>query len=145
VRLADFWLVLTAPGDRAAVLAILQQAAAEHSAKVDDQTQQTTMIAVVGPEAGRILDVVLPIKVTDLADGHARSGSVLIAKYIALHSDLPARPPSQPSPLWRMEVILPTMLAGRAWNFLTRKAGANRVAPCGMEALDLLLGVETRD
>ena len=140
VRLPDFWLVLTEPGDRAGVLAALQQAAAQHSAKVDDQTLQSAMIAVVGPDAPRLLDAVLPIKMTDLPDGRARAGSVLIAKYIALHSDLPARPPSLPAPLWRMEVILPTMLAGRAWTYLTQKAGTGRVAPCGMEAMDLLLG-----
>jgi aminomethyltransferase len=140
VRLADFWLVLTESCDRAAALEILQQAAAQHSAKVDDQTRQTAMIAVVGPDAPRLLDAVLPIKMTDLPDGHARAGSVLIARYIALHNDLPARPPSQSAPLWRMEVILPTMLAGRAWTFLTQKAGAGRVAPCGMEAMDLLRG-----
>ena len=39
-----------------------------------------------------------------------------------------------------MEVILPGLLAGKAWRFITEKAGPNRIAPCGWQAMRKLQG-----
>lgn len=132
VRLEGMWLLLTSPAGRTKVLAYAAEAAAATEAKADDQTDKTVMIAVVGPLAAGVLDAVLPIRISDMADGAARTGSVIVARYIALRSDIGS--------LWRMEVILPTMLAGRAWRFITEKAGPNRIAPCGWAAMKLLQG-----
>jgi glycine cleavage system aminomethyltransferase T len=163
VRLEEMWLLLTSPAARPAVLARAQELAEGLDAKVDDQTQRTAMLACMGPKAAARLDVVLPITVSDAADGTARTGSILIAKYIALRSDIggdsacnksPQATSEQPatrqgelhalqsggdSPLWRMEVILPGLLAGKAWRFITDKAGANRMPPIGTEAMAMLM------
>jgi aminomethyltransferase len=144
VRLEDMWLLVTSPAARAHVLEEATGIGATLDVKVDDQTEKTAMIACLGPQAAGRLDTVLPITVSDMADASARTGSVLIAKYIALRSDLggiaSAPGGSQAPPVWRMEVILPAMLAGRAWRFITEKAGANHIAPIGTEAMAMLVG-----
>jgi len=168
-RLEDMWLLVTTPSGRTKVLARAIDLAADLDAKVDDQTQKTAMIACLGPQGATRLDAVLPITVSDLPDGAARAGSVLIARYIVLRSDIGAdvgragsgpedrvlhaegrgdAPRVQPAPegaklhalrIWRMEVILPALLAGKAWRFITQKAAAQRMAPIGTEAMEMLL------
>jgi aminomethyltransferase len=142
LRLEDFWLVLTSPAGRQAAVAAAAEIGSATDASVDDQTEKTAMIACLGPRSAELLDSVLPVRVSDLPDGGARTGSLLIAKYIVLRSDLRGAAPGAPQspPLWRMEVILPAMLAGKAWRFITEKAGDNRIAPCGSEAMAMLQG-----
>ncbi len=141
VRLEGFWVVLTEPRDRLAALASLRAAAGgEAASSVDDQTEQTAMLACLGPRAAERLDAVLPIRVSDLADGAARAGSLLVARYIACRSDLRGASGEGPARLWRLEVMLPPMWAGKAWRFLTEKAGESRFAPVGTEAMAALLG-----
>ena len=146
LRLEDYWLVLTSPKDRLAVLELLFATAQSceaasggssggsngGSVRVDDQTGKTAMLAVLGPRAPACLDAFLPIKVGGIADGSAKSGSVVVAKYVALRSDL--------GDLWRMEVVLPNMLAAAAWRFITQKAGDNALVPIGTEAMEMLGG-----
>jgi glycine cleavage system aminomethyltransferase T len=154
VRLEEMWLLLTTPAARTKVLSRAVELAADVDAKVDDQTSRTAMIACLGPQAAVRLDAVLPITVSDLSDGSARTGSVLIAKYIALHSDVvgvprpyaasaeeraPGHEDETGPRLWRMEVILPGLLAGKAWRFITQKAAAHRMPPIGTEAMEMLL------
>jgi aminomethyltransferase len=130
VRLEDAWLVLTSPINRLKVLAHLQGLAEALDVRIDDQTEKTSQICVAGPAAPAILDAVLPEKVSTLADGGVRVGSMLVAKYVAMRI-------SQTG-LWSINVILPNMVAAMAWRFITEKAGDNRVAPAGLAAADVL-------
>ena len=130
VRLESFWVLTVAPARRQAVLAHAQALAGDFGAKVDDQTFKTSMLATVGPAAGAILDRVLPKKPSRLARGSALTGSMLIARYIASRTG--------PTRLWSLEVMLPNMLAGKAWQFITHKAGDNAIAPAGLLVRDRL-------
>ena len=130
LRLEGFWVLVTSPECRLRVLGHAQAQAEQFGAKVDDQTEKVAAIAVIGPEAPRLLDAVLPIKVSHLPDDHAAVGSVLVAKYIAVRRNV--------GDLWGIEVMLTHMLFGQAWRFITDKAGANAIAPCGMEAWESL-------
>ena len=130
VRLEGYWLLTCSPSRRPAVLEHLNRHAGEYGAKVDDQTLKTSMLSVVGPEAPAILDAVLPQKVSPLPRGGARLGSMLVARYVAMRTGA--------TRLWSLEVILPNLLAGRAWDFITRKAGANVIAPAGQAVRERL-------
>jgi len=130
LRLERFWVLTTSPHCREKVLGLAGALADEMNAKVDDQTTKTSMVAVAGPAAPAILDTVLPMRVSLLARGSARTGSMLVARYIASRTGS--------THLWSLEVMLPNMLAGRAWRFITDKAGANAIAPAGLAARDVL-------
>jgi aminomethyltransferase len=123
VRLEGYWLLTCSPPARRRVLEHLSAQAEGFGAKVDDQTTKTSMLSVVGPGAAEILDAVLPQRPSELPRGAAKAGSMLIAKYVAMRTGA--------TRLWSLEVMVPNMLVGRAWDFITRKAGHHAVAPVG--------------
>ncbi|MBS3734114.1 MAG: hypothetical protein KGY99_04235 [Phycisphaerae bacterium] len=130
IRLERFWVLLTSPLCREKVLAHLQALCDEHGAKVDDQTAKTAMVRVAGSDAPRRLDAVLPFRVSGLTPGDVLFGSLMVARYIADRDDGVG--------LWSACVQVPGMLAGRAWRYVTAKAGDNAMAPVGLAALDVL-------
>ncbi|MCE5279111.1 MAG: hypothetical protein ABFD92_05075 [Planctomycetaceae bacterium] len=129
-RLDDEWLLTCSPSRRAAVMAHLDTHAGDFDVKIKDTTEGSTMLWLCGPAAARILDGVLPEKVSPLRRGQGKSGSYVIAKYVAMRTGL--------TRLWSLEVIFPNLLAGQAWRFITQKAGDNAIKPAGMEARDAL-------
>ena len=130
LRLDDWWVVNCSPPRRQAVLEHLQAHAEDGEAKVDDQTFKTCTLAVIGPMGAEILDRFLPEKVSSLQAGDVRTGSMLIARYIAARTG--------PTDLWSLEVTLPNMLAGQAWKYVTAKAGDNALTPAGINAAEVL-------
>jgi len=130
IRLASFWVLVSSPPARRKVLAHLLGLAEQFGAKVDDQTLKTSMLAASGPAAAEILDGVLPFRPSALPNGAVKFGSLLIARYIAERVSLTGE--------WGVCVQVPNMAAAQAWRFITDKAGADAVAPCGMAALDIL-------
>jgi len=130
LRLPDCWLMTTAAICRRKVLEHLQALADELDAKVDDQTEKIAHLSVCGPETPRILDAVLPMRVSDIPAGAARTGSLMIARYIAMRTAYTGE--------WSLEVVVPNMMVRRAWDFITKKAGANAVLPAGVVARDVL-------
>lgn len=130
VRLSDYWLVLTSPTCRTKVLEHLQANGEGMDVKIDDQTEKTTMVAMIGPRAPSRLAAVLPLPVAELKSGDVMAGSFMIARYVAIRSSLAG--------LYCLEVVLPNMLASQAWRFITDKAGENRIAPAGLAAWDIL-------
>jgi len=130
LRLEDFWVLTCSPECREKVLAHLQAAAADFDAKIDDQTEKTSQIAVTGPAAPEILDAVLPMKVSPLPPLAVKTGSLLVARYIAARAGCGG--------LWGLEVILTNMMVGQAWRFITEKAGGNAIPPVGLAARDVL-------
>lgn len=130
VRMESFWLLTCSPCCREKVLGHLAEQAADFDVKFDDQTTKTAMLSVAGPAAPGMLDAVLPIKASSLADGAVKVGSLMIARYVAMRTG--------DTGAWSLEVILPNMVAGQAWRFITEKAGAHCIAPAGMAARDVL-------
>ncbi|MCP4377095.1 MAG: hypothetical protein GY794_13070 [bacterium] len=129
-RLEGFWLITTDPCNRDKVLAHATQAADGMSVKVDDQTEKGAMVAISGPGASATLDAVLPERPGDLAPGDAKIGSMMIARYIVMRTSFTG--------MWGLEVILPKMFIGKAWRFITDKAGDKALKPAGMAARDIL-------
>ncbi len=130
VRLDGYWMLTCSPHRRSAVLGHLEAHAAARGVKVDDQTLKTSMLSVVGPRAAAILDAVLPERPSMLPRGAAKVGSMLVARYLAMRTGA--------TRLWSLEVVLPNMLAGRAWDFITAKAAANTIAPAGQAVRERL-------
>jgi len=130
VRLAKFWVLTTNAAVRPAVLEHLQAIAADVGAKVDDQTFKTSMITVAGPGAMEMLDPLLPHRPSTLARGDVRAGALLLARYIAMRTGSTG--------LWSIQVMLPNMLIGQAWKFITKKAGESCLPAIGRDAQDAL-------
>ena len=130
VRIDDWWLLTTSPINRAKVLAHLRTAGEGLSVKVDDQTDRTSMVCVAGPDAEAMLERAMPISITGLAPGQIRTGTLMLARYIAIRTAYMG--------LWALEVVLPTMFIAQAWRFITDKAGQNAAPPAGAIARDVL-------
>ena len=130
LRPEGFWVLLTSPCNRLKVLEHVRSHAGDFDAKVDDQTEKTSMLSVTGPQAPAILDAVLPEKASQTPAGAVRVGSLLIAKYIVMRTGYSGE--------WGLEAVVPNMAAGMAWDFITKKAGPNAAPPIGMAARDVL-------
>jgi aminomethyltransferase len=98
--------------------------------KIEDQSPGIVQFAVTGPAAESILSKHLPIRVSGMDRGAAKMGSLMVARYIAARIG--------PTSAWTLEVMIPTMFAARAWEFITIKAGESALRPCGMVARDIL-------
>ncbi|MCD6303868.1 MAG: aminomethyltransferase family protein [Planctomycetes bacterium] len=129
-RLQDDWLLACSPSRRAAVIEHLLDHAGGLDVKIDDRTPKTAMVQLTGPAGGSILDAVLPQRASDLPEGAAATGSVFLAGYTVIRAGLTS--------LWSLQVVLPNMLAGRAWDFMTGGAGPSAVPPAGEEAREIL-------
>jgi glycine cleavage system T protein (aminomethyltransferase) len=130
LRLENCWLLNTSPINREKVLAHLRALGEGMSVRIDDQTPGSALFCVAGAEAETLLGAALPVRVAGMAPGQVKTGSFMIARYIALRSESLG--------VWALEVMVPKMLAGQAWRFVTDKAGENAVAPAGMTARDVL-------
>jgi aminomethyltransferase len=129
-RMEDHWLMVTSPLARVSVMEHLSPLAQRFGARLDDHTFKTTMIDVAGPAAAEILDTVLPVKPTGLPAGAARGGSFMIARYTALRANYTG--------LWSLAVVLPNLFSGKAWDYITAKAGDKAITPMGLAARDVL-------
>ena len=130
LRLDGWWVLNCSAGRRQAVIDHLKAHADAFGAKVDDQTFKTATLAVVGPVGAEILDRFLPNMPSRLEAGEVRTGSMMIANYIAARTG--------ETDLWSLEVTLPNMLAGQAWKFATAKAGDSAIRPVGTDAAEVL-------
>jgi len=130
LRIDDWWLLTTSPINRLKVLEHLRAVGEGMAVKIDDQTTRTTMVCVAGAQAEGMLDRSLPIRVAGLKRGQIKTGTLMIARYIALRTCYMGA--------WALEVILPNMFAGQAWRFITNKAGDNAAPPAGAAARDVL-------
>jgi aminomethyltransferase len=130
VRLPEEWLYTGDAGNRAKLLEHFTVWSEGYDVKITDRMQQTAQISVVGPAAAVALDAVLPFRVSDLPGGAVKTGSLLVARYIAMRTGY--------APTWGLEVVIPAMMASQAWRFITDKAGENALPPLGMAARDVL-------
>ncbi len=130
IRLPAFHVLTVAACNRDKILEHLRAAAGALDVKIDDQTEKTTHLCVCGPKASEILDSVLPMSVSDMPRGAARMGSLMIARYIALRAGFCRQ--------WALEVMVPNMVAAQAWDYITKNAGENCIAPAGHAARDVI-------
>ena len=130
VRLEDEWLLLTGPATRGKALEHLRALGEGLDVRIDDHAAKTVELLLAGPASAGILDAILPFKMSDVSPGGVKAGTMLIAKYIAVRMDIGS--------VWCSHVILPNLLAGQAWDYMTTRAKGQPVRPVGMAALDVL-------
>jgi len=130
IRIEDWWVLTTSPINRVKVVEHLLAQGQGLSVKVDDQTPKTSMVCVAGAQAEEMLDRALPVSVAHLAPGRIKTGTLMLARYIAARTAYMGA--------WALEVMLPNMFIGQAWRFITDKAGANASPPAGAAARDVL-------
>ena len=128
-RLDNMWVLTTSAITREKVLQHLKSLDIP-GAKIDDQTTKVGQVSATGPNAKAILDTVLPHKVSELNLGEAKMGSMFIARYIATCSSI--------RDIWSLDVMLPNMLIGKAWSYITQKAGSNSITPVGNACREIL-------
>jgi aminomethyltransferase len=128
-RLAEAWMVVCNASNREKVLSHLERLnRGGFGAVIEDQTLQTAMLAVQGPEALAILQSVLPM---DLAAMHRRQvvqDKLMVFNFIASRTGYTGEA--------GLEVILPKAAALPAWEFLTSPRGG--VKPAGLGSRDVL-------
>ena len=132
LRMDDDWLLTCDGWNRQKVISHLECTADDLSlsVKITDRTLKTTQLAITGPRAGVLLDAVLPEPVSSMQARGVKVASYLIAKVIVARTGYAGK--------WGVEVIVPNMLAGQAWNFLTRKKEADSIEPFGSAARDVM-------
>ena len=96
--------------------------------KITDTTASTAMLAVQGPKAMKLLGQALPFDVSGLGRRDVLASSYMLLKYVASRTGYTGET--------GVEVILPAIAAGKAWQFITSETGG--VVPAGMGARDLL-------
>lgn len=131
-RFADHFLVVCNASNREKLLAWFAQHKSGFDVAVEDQTLQTAMVAVQGPEAVETMDRLLPIKLSDLKRYHFKTGEVYGADYYVARSGYTGED--------GVEIILPAHLAPTAMHMLlSQSAGLGRpVRPAGLGARDTL-------
>jgi aminomethyltransferase len=129
-RMENHWLLTGDAGNRAKLLEHVNDQASDFDVKIKDQTDRSCQFWVTGREAPRQLDELLGRKISDLEPGEIRSESYLVAKIVVSRTGY--------GPLWSLEAIVPGLLAGQAWQFLTSKAKDKALKPLGYVARDIL-------
>ncbi len=130
LRLEKDWVLTGWPGNRTKLAEHLEAHAWDFDVKVTDQTGSTCQLAAIGPEAPQRLDAILPEKISTAKPGTVRVGNYLVARILASRTSY--------ADLWGLEVVVPKMLAAKAWALVTRKTGQNAFAPIGHAARDVL-------
>lgn len=130
-RMQDGWVITCEPTLRAKLGEYLRSAAEDVDAcKVIDRTEDTCTLEVAGPAAPELLDQVLPVKVSGMQLNEITTGSLLLAKYhLARYGTVGG---------WGLQASFPRMFSGKAWEFITRKAGENAILPYAHAARDVL-------
>ncbi len=129
LRLEEGWIVVSNAANRLKVrehLAGLNEQGA-FGAVIEDTTPATAMLAVQGPNAIDKLAEALPFDIRGVGRHGLVSGTFMVFPYVASRSGYTGED--------GFEVILPAMVARKAWDYLVGEGG---VSPAGLGARDVL-------
>jgi aminomethyltransferase len=131
-QLDDSYMVLTSPGKSHPIAELAQTVATEYSltkVKIADQTSNTGMLGIYGPNAFKALSNILPIDISSLKPGMSTKFSIMIATIIIIRST------------WLgvdgIELIGPTMACKMAAGAVERYHKREHIVPAGMECLEI--------
>lgn len=128
-RMENRWILTGDGGNRDKTLEHVVEAAAGLDVKVDDITDKTCHFWATGPRAPEQLDTLLDRDLGALPLHAVKVESYLVTRLIASRTGY--------GPRWSLEVIVPNLLAGQAWQFVTKKDEAS-LRPIGHTARDVL-------
>lgn len=131
-RYEDHFLMVCNASNRDKIVAHLKRLLAGRKVTLEDQTLQTVMLAVQGPETIELFRKHMPIKLPEIPRYGFASGSYMGTHYTLSRTGYTGED--------GLEVILPAGMGAMAWDYLTKDGGADRVTikPAGLGARDTL-------
>ena len=129
-RLDDHLLVLTGPENRRKVMAWIDFYTFAEDIAVEDVTERTSMLAVMGPRATRLLDDLTGRRVSSLASYGSLSATIDGADVLVMRTDF-AGPPGY-------DLALPTSRVPQLWNRMLDLGAEHGLRPVGMDALEVV-------
>ncbi|MFO0973533.1 MAG: glycine cleavage system aminomethyltransferase GcvT, partial [Phycisphaerae bacterium] len=131
-RAADHWLMVCNASNRPKLLEHFARQMAGRRVELDDQTEQTAMLAIQGPETLRLLREHVPIDIPELKRYAFATGSAMGMTYYIFRTGYTGED--------GLEVVLPASSGEAAWQFITQpgEAGGATVLPAGLGARDTL-------
>ncbi|MFP5315367.1 MAG: glycine cleavage system aminomethyltransferase GcvT [Actinomycetes bacterium] len=134
-RLAeDEFLVVPNASNSDTVAAELRQRAANFDVRVEDQSEETALIAVQGPNAEAIL--------LGMATGADQAAITSLKYYAAVHVELAGRRVLLARTGYTgedgFELLIGSGQAAQLWKAVTEAGGGHGLAPCGLAARDSL-------
>ena len=129
---AGRWLVVCNASNREKIVGWFNQHRTAFGVDMQDQTLETAMAALQGPEALEIVKSIIPMPLDDLKRYHFKAGSVLGVQFFVGRSGYTGED--------GVEVILPAKFGMMAVNTLIEKAAAvgKEIRPAGLGARDTL-------
>lgn len=131
-RAADYWYMVCNASNRPKVLDHLRPVAAGLRVEIDDQTEQTVMLAIQGPRTLELFKNHVPIKLPELKRYAFTAGSSFGLGYHVFRTGYTGED--------GLEVVLPAASGATAWEFVTQPGddGKPVVRPAGLGARDTL-------
>ncbi|MCA9243263.1 MAG: glycine cleavage system aminomethyltransferase GcvT [Phycisphaerales bacterium] len=131
-RLEDHFLVVCNASNRVKLLDWWDRHLAGTDVQITDETTETAMIAIQGPEAIETIESLLPFQVSDLKRYHCRAGFIAGAEYIISRTGYTGED--------GLEIIMPAAFAPSAAHMLVEKSAekGRPILPAGLGARDTL-------
>jgi len=128
----DHFLVVCNASNRPKLLDWWERQRAGFDVTIEDQTLQTAMVAIQGPEALETLGRLLPLDLTDLKRYHFKTGQVFGTSYYVARTGYTGED--------GVEIILPAHLALTAVHMLINQSAelGRPIKPAGLGARDTL-------
>lgn len=131
-RLEDHFFVVCNASNRLKLLDWWNQQRAGTNVEIIDETLDTAMIAIQGPEAIETIEQLLPLQVSDLKRYHCKTGFAAGANYMISRTGYTGED--------GLEIILPAAFAASAVHMLVEKSAekGRPILPAGLGARDTL-------
>ncbi|MCK6458005.1 MAG: glycine cleavage system aminomethyltransferase GcvT [Phycisphaerae bacterium] len=131
-RDADQLIMVCNASNRPKILAHLREHAVGRTVTIDDQTEQTCMLAIQGPATLALARAHLPIEFGDLKRYAFTSGEYMGMPYLVSRSGYTGED--------GLELTLPASAGPLVWNYVTQPGDGSRpiVLPAGLGARDTL-------
>ena len=126
-RLEDLTMVLTAPENRGKVAEWIDFYTFTEDVAVEDVTEKTAMLALMGPKASRLLEKLAGRGVASLPANECVIASIGGTEVLVMRTDFAALP--------AFDVIVPASQAGGLWREFLDRGSELGVRPVGLEAL----------
>lgn len=131
-RFDQRWLVVCNASNREKIVQWLRDHAAGQCVDIVDDTRQTVMVAIQGPEVMEIAEELLPVDVADIRRYHFKSGKYMGIDYVCSRTGYTGED--------GFELILPRAAGKMVASAVLTEEGAafGRIKPAGLGARDTL-------
>lgn len=131
-RAESHWIMVCNASNREKIVRHIRTEAAGRNVTLDDQTEQTAMLAIQGPATLKLFREHIPIQFGEIKKYAFVTGSYMGTSYTLFRTGYTGED--------GLELVLPNAAGVLAWDFLTQDGGSERVTvkPAGLGARDTL-------